>query len=131
MLSRLVLGTVLLLAVAGSLKADPPGSLPLDWPLGLHDGTQYIPGYDVRVMQNFGNRNPDFGDRLHAAVDLARNSGSAANAPVFAAADGIVVCAPTGVGYPGQVVVIEHTLSDGGTLYTQYASYVWSRLYGN
>ena len=110
------------LAPGAALAADPPGSLALDWPLGHHDGTQLLPGYDVRVMQNFANANPNFGNKLHAAVDLARNTAATIGATVYAAADGQVVCAPTlsQVSYPGRVVVIEHTLSNGTKIYTQY-----------
>ncbi len=100
---------------------DPPGGLALDWPMGQHDGVQFIPGYNVRVMQNFANPNPNspYNGRRHAAVDLAYNTGSTIGAPVRAAADGVVVCR-INANYPGWVVVIQHTRSDGGRLYTQY-----------
>lgn len=107
------------LSAAPAWAADPPGSLALDWPMGLEDGTQLLPGYDVYVLQNFANPNPDYSNKLHAAVDLARNSAATAGASVYAAADGQVVCA-FNANYPGWVVVIEHTRSNGTKLYSQY-----------
>jgi murein DD-endopeptidase MepM/ murein hydrolase activator NlpD len=108
-----------LLIGPSAFAADPPGSLAMDWPMGQHDGTQFIPGQNVRVMQNYGNSNPDYGYRLHSAVDLSYDSGSTIGAPVRAAADGTVACVVNGW-YPGSVVVLEHTLSSGAKLYTQY-----------
>lgn len=107
------------LAAGGANAADPPGSLPFDWPMGTLDGTQYVPGYNVRVLQNYANVNPNYGNRRHSAVDLSRNTGSTVNAPVYAAADGVVTCV-VNANYPGHVVVIEHTQSNGVKLYTQY-----------
>lgn len=115
-LALALLGT----ATGGAHAADPPGSLPFDWPMGTHDGTQYIPGYNVRVLQNYANSNPTYGNRRHSAVDLSRNTGSTVNASVHAAADGVVTCATSGLGYPGEVVVVEHTQSNGTKVYTQY-----------
>lgn len=114
--------TLLCLAAQPAGAADPPGSLALDWPLGLHDGTQLLPGYDVRVMQNFANPNPTYGNRQHAAADLARNVAATIGSTAYAAADGVVACTPTlaQVDYPGRVVVVEHTLSNGTKIYTQY-----------
>jgi murein DD-endopeptidase MepM/ murein hydrolase activator NlpD len=113
-------GLTLLLASYGF--ADPPGGLALDWPLGYWDGSQYIPGYNVYVMQKYDVQNADYGNKFHAGVDLMLDQGvdATANAPVRAAADGVVTCTSVGVNYPGRVVVIEHALSDGSRLYTQY-----------
>ena len=104
---------------APALAADPPGALAIDWPMGQHDGTQFIPGHNVRVMQNYANSNPDYGNRRHAALDLSLDSGSTVNAPVRAAADGVVACV-VNASYPGWVVVLEHSLTTGGKIYTQY-----------
>ncbi len=99
---------------------DPPGSVALDWPMGQIIGGQLYPGYGITVMQNFANSNPNFSGRQHAAMDLALDAGSANNAPVYAAADGVVTCATAGLAYPGQVVVIEHTPTTGAKFYTMY-----------
>ena len=118
--TRLHMSIVVLAALVPAVSAEPPGSLPLDWPMGRSDGTQNVPGYGVRVMQNFANVNPSYGHRRHAGVDLALDGRSAAQATVYAAADGVVTCATTTRSYPGQIVVLEHALSDGTTLHTQY-----------
>lgn len=108
-----------LLLSSGVLAADPPGSLALDWPMGQLVGGQLVPGHNLRVMQNYANSNGDYDYRLHSALDLALDSGSTINAPVYAAADGVVLCA-VNASWPGWVMVIEHTLAGGGKLYTQY-----------
>lgn len=116
----LLFGLAIACLVASPLHAaDPPGSLALDWPMGTFDGTQLLPGHNVRVMQDFGNPNPFYGGKKHAALDLAFNNGSTINAAVYAAADGQVTCLQT-LNYPGYVVVLEHTLSTGAKLYSQY-----------
>ena len=110
-----------LMAVPASAE-DPPGSLAMDWPMGHHDGNQLIPGQGIRVMQNYNNPNTNtpYNGRRHAAIDLAVDVGNADGESVYAAADGVVTCASTGLHYPGRVVVIEHTESGGNTIYTQY-----------
>ncbi|RME48531.1 MAG: hypothetical protein D6795_12795 [Deltaproteobacteria bacterium] len=93
-----------------------------DWPMGItHESAGLVMGYGAYVMQNFGNVNPNYGNRRHSALDIALIGGGSvsAHAPVYAAADGVVRCAEY-VNYPGYVVVIEHTLPDGSTVYTQY-----------
>lgn len=116
---RAVAAVAALLLTSGAIAADPPGSLPLDWPMGQLVGAQLVPGQNLRVMQNYANSNGDYDYRLHSALDLAQDSGSTINAPVYAAADGVVLCA-VNASWPGWVVVIEHTLTGGGKLYTQY-----------
>lgn len=111
----------LLLAVfsAPVLAADPAGGIALDWPMGQVQGGEFVPGYNVRVMQNFANVNPDYGSRRHAALDLSYNSGSTVGAEVRAAADGTVHCV-LNANYPGWVIVLEHTPSSGAKFYSQY-----------
>lgn len=43
-----------LVVPAASQAADPPGGLALDWPMGFHDGTQLLPGYDRRRVRRPG-----------------------------------------------------------------------------
>jgi subtilase family serine protease/murein DD-endopeptidase MepM/ murein hydrolase activator NlpD len=105
------------LPVSHARAAD---GLIIDWPIGSLDGTEFVPGYHVQVMQNFGNQNPAYGNKLHSGVDLILDNGATTGAAVYAAADGVVTCVPPSISYPGRVVVVEHTLSDGSKLYTQY-----------
>lgn len=91
----------------------------LDWPIGDVSGGQMVPGHNIRIQQNFENTtHPTFGPRAHAGVDLQYTVGSSANRPVYAAAGGTVRYTVAS-GYPGGVVVIEHS-TPSGPLYTQY-----------
>ena len=92
-----------------------------DWPLGGTQGGEVVAGWDSRVMQNYANRGGAgwYNNRAHSGVDLARNAGATAGAPVYAAAAGVVRCV-VNANYPGWVTVIEHTMGDGTKRYTQY-----------
>lgn len=104
-----------------------------DWPMGLEAGGELVPGFRLRVMQNFHNldgpaistTNTACKDgfaytcgRAHAGVDLALTEGDTAGSLVDAAADGVVECVTAP--YPGRVVVIRHDNPDGSTVYSQY-----------
>ena len=116
------------LAFASGGAAQSSDEIHFDWPLGREDVSGSLAmGHDVDVQQNYGNyTHPQFGPRPHAGVDLwwiprkGESWGtSTVGAPVFAAADGEVICEKED-NYPGRVVVIEHHLSDGRTIYSQY-----------
>ncbi len=116
---RLLAAVMAAAASTAASAADPPGSLALDWPMGQIVGEQLVPGHNVRVMQNYAHPFPKYNNRLHTALDLSLDNGSTVNAPVYAAADGVVFCSVYS-NWPGWVVVIEHTQSNGTKLYTQY-----------
>ncbi len=105
-------------------------------PLGLHDGHPYAThhvedGGQVIEDTNYGTQNPDmqgetcFGvgwEKLyHAGQDLYRTDGSTAGAEVTAVAGGTVTYANPTLNYPGLVVIVQHTLPSGETLYSVYA----------
>jgi len=92
-----------------------------DWPLGGVQGGSFVPGWNTRVMQNYGNRGGAgwYDNRAHSGADLALNAGSTAGAPVYAAASGVVRCVVY-ANYPGWVTVVEHTMGNGTKKYTQY-----------
>ena len=119
--TRWTRGLVWLLVFAAGVvqAADPPGGVALDWPMGQIQDEQFVPGYNVRVMQNFANSNSSYGNRLHAALDLSYNSGTTVGAEVRATADGTVHCV-LNANYPGWVIVLEHTPSTGPKFYSQY-----------
>ncbi len=65
----------------------------------------------------------DWSRMIHTGEDwyrldfLTRNT---AGAPVYAVADGVVVRHNPGISYPGNVVVIRHTLPEGRPIYSMY-----------
>jgi hypothetical protein len=102
----------------------------LDWPLGRLLGGERKYGLGIDVMQTWDNpydvkRNGV--KQHHAGVDLmylaANGSNESYNKPVYAAADGIVVCvtSPEFNYNPGRVVVIQHNISDTERIWMQYA----------
>ncbi len=83
------------------------------WPGGWFDATGYGTRYQVGTRPY----------AVHTGADLNCNTpayNADAHAPVYAAADGLVVAADT---YPvwGKIVVIQHTLEDGRLIWTRYA----------
>jgi murein DD-endopeptidase MepM/ murein hydrolase activator NlpD len=118
MLTGLVLG-----AFAAQVDA---GELCFQWPMGRWQGGEIVPGYGIYVMQQYDHYFPDYA-KYHAGVDLSYDTGAstAVSAPVYATADGVVSCVanpgdPGFAGYPGAVIVLEHTLEGGGKVYSQY-----------
>jgi murein DD-endopeptidase MepM/ murein hydrolase activator NlpD len=60
----------------------------------------------------------------HTGADLNLNSPVAysdSGAPVYCAADGVIVFAGSVPGWQAQVVIVEHTLEDGTKVWTRYA----------
>lgn len=103
------------------------------WPVGqmvtvtLPDGgteqrLMALDGYGVQ--QNFHNMNGpddlDVCERAHAGVDLnVPGTSDAASDPVYASANGVVACVFDG-DWPGDALVITHTMPDGTEVHTLY-----------
>jgi murein DD-endopeptidase MepM/ murein hydrolase activator NlpD len=118
---------LVLTALARNALADDVMSWPVHSPQIFNHRS-----FDYEVQQNFGKHNgaePGY----HTGADLTTiDRVSAANARVFAAADGTVECANTDAddyhlgatfaenSYPGRVLVVSHQLADGSTIYFQY-----------
>lgn len=58
---------------------------------------------------------------FHTGADLNRPNYADSGAPVYAAADGLVVFNGIVPGWQGEVVVVGHTLEDGSKVWTRYA----------
>jgi len=106
---------------ASAQAASPVDGVVLDWPIGDLVGGVFVGGKNVYVMQDYENPNPNYSNRLHAGMDLIRDAGATATVGwnVRAAAAGKVVCRIDS-GYPGGVIVVEHTGNTGVKFYTQY-----------
>jgi murein DD-endopeptidase MepM/ murein hydrolase activator NlpD len=103
------------------------GDTYFDWPMGSWAGEELVLGENVTIMQEFRNVNPYKDNKQHAGVDLNADTGVdlTDGLPVYAAADGVVLCDNTAKAdalqdYPGRVVVIQHTLNDGKIVYSMY-----------
>jgi hypothetical protein len=80
-------------------------------------GYLLLPAYDFYVWEHFGHVT---NNRAHAGMDFDREDGvDTAGEKVYASSDGKVVCVQNAT-FPGYAVVLEHTLSTGGTVYTMY-----------
>lgn len=132
---RFVWSGVVAWVVVASAVAQNPDDGYFDWAMGREDPTgTVVAGHDLHVQQNYGNiTHPVHGPRPHAGVDLQwfvrgdeQWGFSTFGAPVYAAANGRVVCdnfledrGHYG-DYPGRVVVLEHRLPTGERVYSQY-----------
>ncbi len=118
---------VFALATAPPAAAQSSGGY-FNWPLGRQEETGVVvPGHDLKVLFDYGRL---AGGEAHGGVDLIwstgdnREDGSATiAAPVYAVADGKLVCENRGAAYtnwPGRVIVIEHSLTSGELVYSLY-----------
>lgn len=113
--------SVALMCAGPAMAAPPADGVQMNWPIGDLVDNAFVPGRNMSVMQDFGNPNPNYESRRHAGVDLVRDAGGAASVGwnVRAAASGVIACVAS-AGYPGGVVVIEHTGINGARFQTQY-----------
>jgi murein DD-endopeptidase MepM/ murein hydrolase activator NlpD len=129
-------------AVRAQARAAPASAAAADvfgWPLRDANGVSY--GVPVGIVLDrtrlewldYGIRNldqwrlkcygVDWSRMIHTGEDwyrldfLTRNT---AGTPVHAVADGVVVRHNPGISYPGNVVVVQHTLPEGGLIYSMY-----------
>lgn len=89
---------------------------------GVLDTISYpIDTNTFQLVQNFATSSPRHQGRFHTGEDWFGGRGSSLGQPVRAAARGLVVySSPSAWGVDGGVIIIRHTLDDGGFLYTQY-----------
>lgn len=79
------------------------------WGLDWFDATGFATLYDATGAKAY-----------HTGCDLNRPSFKDSGAPVYAAADGVVVFAGSLPGWKVQTIVIRHALENGATVYTRY-----------
>jgi murein DD-endopeptidase MepM/ murein hydrolase activator NlpD len=118
--SRAAVGLGILVAITAASPARA-GGVCMDWPLGDTFGGVRVPGYKTNIIRDFDvAAATSSGTRNHSGIDLQFYTGpwATAGAPVLAAASGVVRC--TQSNYPGQVLVVEHTLPGGGYVYMMY-----------
>lgn len=101
------------------LYNDAPTTDQFTYPIDLSQRTGLI-GYDVHPSLGdqskcFGGKN--FKDLWHAGEDWFASP----ETPVQAVGAGTVVyVSPTGYGYPGAVVIVEHAITGGGSIWSMY-----------
>jgi murein DD-endopeptidase MepM/ murein hydrolase activator NlpD len=122
---------ILMLATAAVAQGPDDGYF--DWPMGRVDSSGgLVMGHDLYVLYGFAGTTQAFAPRPHGGIDFQwlprggeTRGPNTIGAPVYAAANGEVVCenfiGPYNSDYPGRVVVIRHSLPGGQVLYTQYA----------
>jgi murein DD-endopeptidase MepM/ murein hydrolase activator NlpD len=80
-------------------------------------------GYGIRNFDQWGIKcyGVDWARMIHTGEDWYRLDGAnSAGSPVYAVADGVVARHNPGISYPGNVVMIKHTLSTGRVIYSMY-----------
>lgn len=119
----------LLLTLVATPAFSQDGDGHFIWPLGNDspDG-DFFEGHDYFLLQNFAEDDGPFRPRFHAGADFSVKGdvGATQDDPVYAIADGTVLCTNLDTNdarqdYPGKVVVVRHRLPDGRTVYSQYA----------
>jgi murein DD-endopeptidase MepM/ murein hydrolase activator NlpD len=119
--------------------ADASLATTFTWPLRDADGVNYgVPvgfsrnntrmewlDYAIRNLDQWRNKcyGVDWSRMLHTGEDWYRLdflTANSAGTPVYAVADGVVVRHNPGLSYPGNVVLIQHRLADGRSIYSMY-----------
>ncbi len=129
---RLALAFGFLLALYGHpVAAQSPTETHFDWPVGQCVDGKRVLSQNYKIQQEFDNlRGPGnwaAGTRCnttyhcwHAGLDIHRtDANESLYDPVFAMADGRVA-GTASYSSEGEMVILEHALDDGTTVYTQY-----------
>ena len=111
----------------------------VQWPIGRPWGGTIVPGHNIESFLTYGTRVQHVDEEgetvteVHGGIDLIWSTMAGADqppdgtatfgAPVYAIADGKLLCENRGLNtytdWPGRVIVIEHTLN-GETFYSLY-----------
>jgi hypothetical protein len=84
----------------------------------LNEGGNTI-GYDI-MNSGLPGDSPCYNKKMSEIWHAGEDWFVAANTPVKAVADGIVVFADPTYSYPGRVIIIKHALPDSSTVYSMY-----------
>lgn len=113
---RVLLLSMLLLAVAPLSALSAQGQCPR-----VSAVTFPLDAAPPLLTQDFAAQNARFHGRFHTGQDWIGSGPVTLGMPVRAAAAGrVTFSSPTAWGRDGGVIIIEHTLTDGSTVYTQY-----------